>query len=81
MSKDYSNLLKQIEAIADENNLKDYPAFTYWFIETSFGFEKERILNSICDGAHDKGIDAVIIDYDALRYSLLPIPFWFKHGD
>jgi len=60
--KDYSLLLDQIETISDDNTLKDYHAFTYWFIETSFGFEKPRILNSICDGTHDKGIDAILID-------------------
>jgi len=61
-SNEYSELLEQIETICDENNLKDYHAFTYWFIETSFDFEKQRILNSICDGTHDKGIDSILID-------------------
>ena len=61
-SKNYDELLKQIEVIEEENGLKDYYAFVYWFIETSFGFEKQKILNSICDGMHDKGLDAVLID-------------------
>jgi hypothetical protein len=54
--------LAQIETITDENNLKDYHAFVYWFIETSFVLEKQEILNSICDGMHDKGIDAILVD-------------------
>lgn len=58
----YGDLIKEIEKIRDENSLKDYHAFVYWFIETSFVFKKEDILNSICDGTHDKGVDAVIID-------------------
>jgi len=61
-SKDYDLLLDQIETLVDENNLKDYHAFVYWFIETSFTLEKQEILNSICDGMHDKGIDAILID-------------------
>ncbi len=59
----YEDLIKQIEKIQDESDLKDYHAFVYWFIETSFEqFERENILNSICDGTHDKGVDAVILD-------------------
>jgi hypothetical protein len=52
-SRDYRMLLSQVEEIADKNNLKDYHAFVYWFAETVFGYDHERILNSICDGTHD----------------------------
>ncbi len=62
-SKDYDELLQQIEDIQDENSIKDYHAFVYWFIETLFGYDKAKILNSICDGCHDKGVDAVLIDH------------------
>ncbi|GFP34134.1 hypothetical protein HKBW3S42_02474, partial [Candidatus Hakubella thermalkaliphila] len=58
----YENLLKEIEEITYTDNLKDYHDFVYWFIEVSFGIGKEQILNSICDGTHDKWVDAVIID-------------------
>ncbi len=61
-SKNYKNLQKQIEDVELYNNLEDYHAFIFWFIETAFGYPRDRILNSICDGARDKGIDAVIID-------------------
>ena len=60
--KYYDTLLEQIQTIQDDTNLKDFHAFTYWFIDTVFGLEKIDILNSICDGMHDKGIDAVLID-------------------
>ena len=58
----YENLLTEIEQISDKNDLKDYHAFVYWFIENNWILDKEAILNSICDGTHDKGVDAVIID-------------------
>lgn len=59
---DHENLFNEVDQIGNKNNLKDYHAFVYWFIENSWIIEKQTILNSICDGAHDKGIDAVIID-------------------
>jgi hypothetical protein len=77
-SKDYATLLGQIETISDENNLKDYHAFTYWFIETSFGLEKQKILNSICDGTHDKGIDAILIDDIEKRIAVIQSKFEHK---
>lgn len=69
--KDYKCLQKQIEDIELANNLKDYHAFIYWFIETTFDYHKEEILNSICDGTHDKGIDAVIIDPIELKVVII----------
>lgn len=62
-SHNYSALLSEIDNISDENSLKDYHAFVYWFIANTFeGYDKEKILNSICDGTHDKGIDAVLMN-------------------
>lgn len=52
----YDTLLEQIQTVQDETNLKDYHAFTYWFVDTVFGWEKKGILNSICDGMHDKAV-------------------------
>jgi len=63
MSNEHFKIIQtQIEDIELDNNLKDYHAFIFWFIETSFGYTKEKILNSICDGTHDKGVDALLID-------------------
>jgi hypothetical protein len=62
MTNNYENLLSQIDEISDYNKLKDYHSFIYWFIETTTEFDKQKILDSICDGTHDKGIDAIIID-------------------
>ena len=59
---DYRNLQKHIENIELDNQMQDYNAFIYWFIEVVFGLSHSQILNSICDGSRDKGIDAVIID-------------------
>jgi hypothetical protein len=61
-SEAYKKFQKQIEDIELDHNLADYHAFIFWFIETAFGYPKDRILNSICDGTRDKGVDAVIID-------------------
>lgn len=58
----YEDFLKEIVQISERTALKDYHAFVSWFIETNFGIDEQKILNSICDGTHDKGVDAVIID-------------------
>src|SRR4030067_1372078 len=60
---DYDNFLDQLQKIQDEETLKDYHSFVYWFIDTVFGLEKKDILNSICDGMHDKCIDAIVINH------------------
>lgn len=62
MSVAYGKLIEQVEEIEDRTGLLDYRAITYWFIETVFGMKSDEITNSICDGTHDKGIDAVLID-------------------
>lgn len=81
MSKnDYEKLQKQIEDIELDNSLADYHAFIFWFIETMFGHPKETILNSICDGAHDKGIDAVIIDPIERRVIIIQSKYERKGG-
>ena len=59
---DFEKFQKEIEDIELDNRLADYHAFIFWFIETAFGYPKNKILNSICDGTRDKGVDAVIID-------------------
>lgn len=64
LNKKYANFFNEIQEIQDNHNLKDYHAFIYWFIDTNYGFETNRILNALCDGCHDKGIDAIIINPD-----------------
>lgn len=76
MSK-YDDLLKEIEEITYADKLKDFHAFVYWFIEVNLGLEKEKILNSICDGTHDKGVDAVIID--DIERKVIVIQSKFEH--
>jgi len=61
-NKTYRSFANQIQEIEDENDLKDYHAFVYWYIDTTAGRDRDAILNCICDGTHDKGIDAVLID-------------------
>lgn len=60
--EDFKKLQDEIEKIEYDCNLKDYHAFIYWFINTMFSCSKKDILDSICDGTHDKGIDSVLID-------------------
>lgn len=79
-SKDYNDLLSQIEKIKDETKLKDYHAFIYWFIETVYEYNKKRILDSICDGAHDKGIDAILIDDIEQKIIIIQSKFEHKGG-
>lgn len=71
LGEDYKKLQEQIEDIELSNNLADYHAFIFWFIETAFGYPKDKILNSICDGTHDKGIDAVVIDPIELKVVII----------
>ncbi len=71
VSNNFRTLQKQIEDIGLDNNLADYHAFIFWFIETAFGYSKDEILNSICDGTHDKGVDAVIIDPIELKVIII----------
>ncbi len=58
----FENLKDTIDTIAEDSRLKDYHAFVYWFIETMYEWDRARILNCICDGTHDKGIDAIVVD-------------------
>lgn len=58
----FEHLKDTVDTIAEDNDLKDYHAFVYWFIGTMYEWDKARIMNCICDGTHDKGIDAVVID-------------------
>ena len=63
MSKNYKSLLDDVQDVQDNQQLKhDYHAFVFWFIETNYGLETREILDSLCDGCHDKGIDAVLIN-------------------
>ena len=78
--KHYDTLLEQIQTIQDDANLKDYHAFTYWFVDTIFGWEKKEILNSICDGMHDKGVDAVLIDPIEQHVIIIQSKFEHKGG-
>ena len=75
--KYYETLLEQVQTIQDETDLKDYHAFTYWFIDTVFGLEKTHVLNSICNGMHDKGVDAVLID--SIEQHVIIIQSKFEH--
>lgn len=70
-NEDFKNIQKEIENIELNNNLKDYHAFIFWFIDTAFEFPHEKILNSICDGTHDKGVDAVLIDPIELKVTII----------
>jgi len=70
-NEDFKNIQKEIENIELNNNLKDYHAFIFWFIDTAFEFPQEKILNSICDGTHDKGVDAVLIDPIELKVTII----------
>lgn len=42
----YQDFLAEIDQISDKAGLKDYHAFVSWFIETNFGIDEQKILNS-----------------------------------
>lgn len=75
-SRSYRSLLQKIDEIADENEIKDYRAFVYWFIKNTFrGLDRQKILDSICDGTHDKGVDAILVDTLDSRVTIIQSKF------
>ena len=60
----YDKFKNQILDISDKYDLMDYHAFIFWFGHTILGYPPEQILDFMCDGTHDKGIDAIFIDKD-----------------
>jgi hypothetical protein len=76
-NNDFDMLLAQLQTIQDRENLVDYHAFVYWFVDTVFGLEDKKILDSICDGTHDKGIDAIVIDH--IEHHIIIIQSKFEH--
>lgn len=59
----YEDILAEIDFIQEKKHVKhDYHAFIYWFIATLYGKEETAIKHALCDGTHDKGVDAVLID-------------------
>ncbi len=59
----FEDVLKEIDHVQDHLHVsKDYHAFIYWFIATLTGKDEQTIKGAMCDGTHDKGIDAVVID-------------------
>ena len=59
----YEDVLEEIEFVQEKKHIKhDYHAFVYWFIATLYGKDEKSIKRALCDGTHDKGVDAVLID-------------------
>lgn len=58
----YKDLVEQIQTIMEDRDYPDHKAFPFWFIENVFGKEPSRIPDCLCDGTHDKGVDAIMID-------------------
>src|SRR2546428_11849596 len=69
------NLLAEIVEIEDSLSLKDYHAFIVWYLEQTTSLTRQQILQSICDGSHDKGIDAIIIDENELEINIIQSKF------
>jgi len=66
----FDDVLKEIDYIQDHLHVKnDYHAFVYWFIATLTGKDEQTIKTAICDGTHDKGIDAVLCDTASFSHS------------
>ena len=78
LKNDFDIFLEQIQSIQDDTGLLDYHSFVFWFIDTVFGLEKKEALNCICDGTHDKCIDAIIID-DRERHVVI-VQSKFEHS-
>jgi len=59
----YEDILEEIDFIQEQKHVaQDYHAFVYWFIATLYGKDEVSIKRALCDGTHDKGVDAVLID-------------------
>jgi hypothetical protein len=59
----YDDILSEIDFIQEKKHVKyDYHVFVYWFIATLYGKDETSIKRALCDGTHDKGVDAVLID-------------------
>jgi len=59
----FEDVVKEIDYVQDYLHVsRDYHAFVFWFIATLTGKDEQTIKSSMCDGTHDKGIDAVLID-------------------
>jgi hypothetical protein len=75
VTRNYKRLSDDIQAIQDDHNLKDYHAFVFWYIETNYGLEAKQILDSLCDGCRDKGIDAILINEKESSVTVLQSKF------
>jgi hypothetical protein len=58
----YEQLVGQIQTVMDDYDYPDHKAFPFWFIENVFGKESSKIPDYLCDGTHDKGMDAILTD-------------------
>jgi len=75
MSMQTKGFLSEIGEIEDSLGLKDYHAFIVWFLEQTTSLSRNGILQSICDGCHDKGIDAIILDETEREVTVLQSKF------
>jgi len=69
----YKNFVKRIHEISDKYEVENYHAFIVWFGETILvlGYSDKFLLDSMCDGTHDKGVDAVFIDTDERKVMVI----------
>ena len=58
----WNNILHQLNGIQKDLGLNDYHAFIYWFLGKKYGLDKKEILDTLVDGTHDKGIDAIYFE-------------------
>jgi len=74
----YENFQIRMTEISDKYDLKDYHAFIAWFGETVLGHSDKFLLNSMCDGTHDKGVDAIFIDTDERKVMVVQSKYELK---
>lgn len=75
MSASSRGLLGEISEIEDSLSMKDYHAFIVWFLEQTSYLSRLAILQSMCDGNHDKGIDAVIFNETDRQVTIIQSKF------
>src|SRR5690242_9433832 len=63
-------LVKEEVSVYRIGNRTQSAALLAWFLETVWRVDPEEVADSICDARGDKGIDALIVDDDALEITI-----------
>jgi len=80
VSKNFEQLLDVVYSVEEETELIDYHAFIFWFLKTTYGMNNNQAFDAICDGTHDKGVDAVVLDHIEKHVTIIQSKFSANMG-